>query len=106
MCKLPYTLSYSQYLGAKEAKKQLTNLKTQRRPRFSINVVLPVFRGPWRPELKSEKRKEQNLVLLFHAFIWMTWAPTNQIGFQFQFLGMHVSVLDAAAVYCGVNIAQ
>lgn len=95
---MPYILSYNQYLGStKEAKKQLINLTTQRRPRFGTNVVLPVFRGLWRPELKSEKKNMQNLVLPLHSFIQMTWASTKQIGFQFQFLNMHVSVLGVAA---------
>lgn len=79
MWKLPYTLSYSQYLGStKEAKKQLINLTTQRRPRFGTNVVPPVFRGPWRPELKLEKKNMQNLVWPLHSFIHSNDVGINQ----------------------------
>lgn len=59
-----------------------------------------------RIKIREEEHAKFSLATSFiHSFIQMRWAPTNQTGFQFQFLGMHVSVLGVAAFYWDVDVA-
>lgn len=80
----------------------------QKRPRFGANSVLPVFGGPWRPEVDSKKRKVQNFILLFHSVIDSNNSlGTSQTNWVAAPIPQYTCVNPrCAAFYWSVTIAQ